>query len=204
MPGPLPNPDRRRRNAPTIPTTKLPASGRKGRPPNCPYDLAAPGAAWWKWAWMLPQAAAWSKGDLYVAARRAQLEDDITSLGFADELDLSDLLAGADPEAAKRVEYALTLLKRCAGGALAVKKEMRELDAKLGLTPESMAKLRWTIVDDELPATPTAGARTGTGTGTATTWTTTTTGPAKIKPAARHLRAVDPLGGAAGQPIATD
>ena len=53
MPGPLPTDDKRRRNAPTIPTTKLPAAGRKGRVPKVPpaYTLGDAGAAWWKWAW---------------------------------------------------------------------------------------------------------------------------------------------------------
>jgi len=77
MGGPLPNPNRRRRNAPTIPTTSLPAAGRKGAPPKPPRSIALGDAAtaWWRWAWHTPQAAAWSKGDLYVTARRAQLED---------------------------------------------------------------------------------------------------------------------------------
>lgn len=77
MPGPLPNPQRVRRNAPTIPTTNLPAGGRKGAAPKPPkwmqLDVAA--KAWWAWAWSTPQAAAWSDGDLVTLARRARLED---------------------------------------------------------------------------------------------------------------------------------
>jgi len=78
MPGPLPKAagQRRRRNAPTIPTTKLPAGGREGQPPKCPYQLGRAGRAWWTWAWHTPQAAAWSDGDLFALARRARLEDD--------------------------------------------------------------------------------------------------------------------------------
>lgn len=77
MPGPLPNPERRRTNAPTIPTTNLPAGGRQGPAPKPPkwvqLDVAA--RAWWAWAWSTPQAAAWSVGDVVALARRARLED---------------------------------------------------------------------------------------------------------------------------------
>jgi hypothetical protein len=153
MPGPLPTKNPRRRNAPTIPTTTLPASGRGEPAPDCPYVLAAAGAAWWTWAWSLPQACAWSDGDLYALARRARLEDMVAAIGFADDLDLADLLAGvSDREAIQRVEWALTMLKRSASGQLALEKEMRELDGKFGLTAEALAKLRWTIVADETPA----------------------------------------------------
>jgi hypothetical protein len=151
MPGPLPKPDRRRRNAPTIPTTNLPASGRTGPAPVCPYELAAKGTEWWEWAWSLPQACAWDDGALFTVARRARLEDDIAAMNIGDELDLTDLLAGADREAIQRVEWALATLKRLATAKLSVEKEMRELDGKLGLNPEALAKLRWTIVDDSTP-----------------------------------------------------
>lgn len=123
----------------------LPAAGRRGRPPRCPYDLADAGRSWWKWAWRTPQATRWNNGDLYHVARRAQLEDDAAALGFDDELDLKDLLAGADPEAIANVKWALTLLKQSASGLLAVKKEMRELETRLGLNPEGMNRLGWTI-----------------------------------------------------------
>ena len=151
MPGPLPNPNRRRRNAPTIPATSLPASGRRDPAPDCPYPLAAKGREWWLWAWSLPQACAWDDGALFTVARRARLEDDIAAMNISDELDLSDLLAGADHEAIRRVEWALATLKRLATAKLSVEKEMRELDGKLGLNPEALAKLRWTIVDDAVP-----------------------------------------------------
>lgn len=151
MPGPLPNPNARRRNAPTIPTTRLPAAGRQAPAPACPYELGRQGAIFWDWAWRLPQAAAWDDGAAYVVARRAQLEDDTAALHFSDYPDLDDLLDGADRDAIKRVEQALATLKRCASGKITLEREMRELDNKLGLSPEAMAKLRWTIVDDEVP-----------------------------------------------------
>lgn len=194
MPGPLPNPQRRRRNAPTVPTTTLPASGRKGRPPNCPYELGRDGAAWWRWAWTLPQAVAWSRGDLFAIARRARLEDDIAAFDFSDGMELAELLSCESAENAKRIEWALVALKRAAGSKLSIEKEMRELDAKLGLTPESMARLRWTIVDDS--ADEPAPTR-ATYTAQPQPEPTQPTKPARR--AAAHLRAVDPavvVGGA--------
>lgn len=149
--GPLPNANSRRRNSPTIPTTTLPAAGRKGRPPKVPngYNLGKVGAQWWKWAWSLPQALAWDAGALYVLARRAQLEDDLDAIKLSDDLDVADLLAGADEEAIERVTFALSLMKQQAAGKLAIAKEMRELDKVLGLTPKGLADLRWEIVGDE-------------------------------------------------------
>lgn len=146
--GPAPSKKKRRANAPTIPTTELDVNGRKGRPPKLPegYNLGKVGASWWKWAWGTPQAMAWDRGALYVIARRAQLEDDLDALDLNDELELVDLLAGADDEAVERVAYALDTLKRAATGKLAIEKEMRELDKVLGLTPAAMIALRWEIV----------------------------------------------------------
>lgn len=150
--GPAPHKNKRRSNTDAIPKTQLPASGRKGRPPKVPeaYNLQKAGKAWWRWAWATPQATGWDPGALYVLARRAQLEDDLGALGsLNDEVELSDLLAGADEEAIERVKWALATLKASAGGRLAVEKEMRELDKVLGLTPKGLIDLRWEIVSDE-------------------------------------------------------
>lgn len=121
MSGPLPDPNRRRRNAPVIPTTSLPLSGTGEDAPDVPSwaDLGVRGSAWWVWAWASPQAAAWgvSVGFESIVARRASLEDDFVR---ADDY----------------------------RGRLAVMREMRELDDRLGLSPKGMAALRWTIVDD--------------------------------------------------------
>lgn len=149
MSGPLPNPNRRRRNAPTIPTTDLPASGRRGSVPKVPdgYDLAAAGSAWWRWAWKTPQAAGWSAGDLYVVARRALLEDDLAALKDIDaEVFRVDDMVDATDEALKSL---IGRLKALAVGELQVAKEARELDDRLGLTPKGLAALRWRIVDDQ-------------------------------------------------------
>lgn len=152
--GPLPKPDgqRRRRNKPTVPTTELPRSGRPGRIPRCPYDLGSAGKAWWKWAWRTPQACAWDEvGHLYTVARRAQLEDDLRAIEASSlDLGLEELLA---PEVLNSLKAVVSTLKRMAAGKLNVAREMRELDAQLGLTPYAMARLHLRIVDDE-PAAP--------------------------------------------------
>lgn len=154
MSGPLPSENKRRRNAPTVPTTNLPAGGRKGRPPNCPYKLGEEGKTWWTWAWARPQAAAWSSGDLYVIARRARLEDTLAkrrqvtgNLGL-DEF-LSEAMFDGIEEAIENVKALVRALKADASAELALLKEMREIEDRLGLTPKGMAALRWKIVEEE-------------------------------------------------------
>lgn len=144
--GPLPNPNARRRNSPTIPTTALPASGRRGRPPTPPHGarLGKAGRAWWAWAWSLPQSFGWSKGDHSALARRASLEDDLAAMGTIRSLDAMELYG----EAAEDLKDALRNLAGIASGKLAIQREMRELDNRFGLTPKGLADLRWTIVDD--------------------------------------------------------
>lgn len=151
MSGPLPDPNRQRRNKPTIPTTSLPPRGRSGRPPKCPMDLGKAGAAWWKWAWSTPQAAGWSSGDVYFAAHRAALEDDLTTLETED-FDVSELLAVADSEVARRLGELFRRMKSLAAGKVQLTKAMTDMDDRLGLTPKGMAALRWKIADEEKPA----------------------------------------------------
>ena len=157
MPGPLPTGNARRTNAPTIPTTKLPASGRKGRPPSPPegYNLGEAGRSWWKWAWGTPQACAWDAGARYTVARRARLEDDLVAIGefdphaldwFFSSLELQDEKSVLD--AMRELGRVIGELQRLAGGKLAIEREMRELEKRLGLDPKALAELRWTIVAD--------------------------------------------------------
>jgi hypothetical protein len=161
MPGPLPNPNRRRRNQPTIPTTSLPASGRAGRAPAVPkwVPLGTAGKQWWAWAWRTPQAAAWADGHVAFVARRAALEDDLAAIAAVEGLHALDL-AGRNAEDVRSI---VRHLASCVTGQLALVKEMREFDDRLGLTPKGMAALRWTIVDDtpdeQTVTTPTTGAR---------------------------------------------
>ncbi len=156
--GPLPAPDALRRNAPTIPTTSLPASGRKGVAPAPPFgmDLGAEGSAWWSWAWSTPQAAGWSVGDEYLISRRASLEDDMAALSAVEGLDVGSL-SEADDELRRLIQRIAAL----ATGRLQLMREMREIDDRLGLTPKGLAALRWKIIDDtpkEETGAPTPGA----------------------------------------------
>lgn len=150
MPGPLPDPNSRRRNAPTIPTTSLPASGRPGSAPKVPgwVELGKSGKGWWAWAWKTPQAAGWSDGNLPMVAQRASLEDDLSALAEVEGLDFAGMDDGTkDAELRRTVQRVASL----ATGKLAILKECRELDDRLGLTPKGMAALRWTIVADTEP-----------------------------------------------------
>lgn len=148
MPGPMPSSNPRRRNAPTIPTTALPAAGRAGRPPAVPLPckLGASGLLWWKWAWKTPQAAAWDAGSRQIVARRASLEDDLAAVSDMKGLDLLEL---ADEESTRAARAIVAQVSALASGRLAILREMRELDDRLGLTPKAMAALRWKIVDAE-------------------------------------------------------
>lgn len=170
MSGPLPEGNRRRANPPTIPTTNLSVSGRKGRPPNPPfgYEFGEAGRKFWRWAWALPQALAWDRAAHYTIARRAELEDDLAALGKFDGNELDGLFASIevdDPEALADALRALGMivgrLKALSGGKLAIEKEIRELDRRLGLDPKALAELRWKIVPDTAAAAKKPGAPTG-------------------------------------------
>jgi hypothetical protein len=111
-------------------------------------DLGITGSAWWKWAWKTPQAAAWAPGHESLIARRASLEDDLAALAAVESLDLLDVL---DEETAAAFKAVIQRLAGLVGGRLAVLREMRELDDRLGLSPKGMAALRWEIVGDAPP-----------------------------------------------------
>lgn len=146
MPGPLPDPDAVRRNVPTIPTTSLPAGGRKGDVPEPPawIELGVAGRAWWAWAWRTPQAAGWASGHEVMVAHRAGLEDDLSAVGKVDGLDLADVMGADLPE----LRAVVIGLSRIVVGRLGILKEMQQMDGKLGLTPKGMADLRWKVVPD--------------------------------------------------------
>lgn len=145
MPGPLPDPKRRRRNAPTIPTTNLPIGGRTGAIPRPPkwVQLGAAGLGWWKWAWRTPQACAWGPGHEGTVARRATLEDDLAAVAAIEGLDLIEVLSAEDMAEVRCIVRSLAGL---VSGRLAICREIRELDDRLGLTPKGFAALRFAYV----------------------------------------------------------
>lgn len=160
MRGPLPKDDesRRRRNAPTISPTELPASGRKGPVPKVPkgYALRECGQAWWEWAWRTPQSAAWNDGYLYAVLRRAVLEDDLDAIRRVDSGSFDELLDATEEDTRRQVEWVVSTLRAICGSELNLMKEARELDDRLGLTAKAFGQLRWQIKSDE--AKPAASA----------------------------------------------
>lgn len=144
---PLPNPKRKRRNKPTIPTTVLLASGPDVEAPDVPdnVELGQVGLDWWAWAWSQPQACAWDDGSVSFIARRAQLEEALTILRSFEVGPIPTDTAGLD-DYLRTLKIVCGHLKALAGGEIAVMREMRELDNRLGLNPKALAELRWTIV----------------------------------------------------------
>lgn len=151
MPGPLPDPNRRRRNPPTIPATALPSGGRRGAAPKPPHwvELGSAGLAWWAWAWKTPQAAAWSAGHEVFVARRAELEDERKALYDGHYVDVAELLELEGNERTNELNWLIRNLLRLSTGKTTLDKEARELDDRLGLSPKGQAALRWVIVDDQ-------------------------------------------------------
>jgi hypothetical protein len=151
MPGPLPDPDAVRRNAATIPTTKLPAGGRRGavQAPPAWRDLGPAGMSWWAWAWRTPQACAWDDGQLVKVADRASLEDDLIAVRRASEVDdfLRDVGRADDLRELKSVVMHLASLVT---GRLSILTKISELDDRLGLSPKGRDALRLKIVADEV------------------------------------------------------
>lgn len=111
-------------------------------------SLGKAGKAWWGWAWKTPQACGWASGHEVLVARRASLEDDLATLADVESLDLVDVV----DEKAMQVRALVARLAALATGRLAVMREMRELDDRLGLSPKGLAALRWVVVTDEAPA----------------------------------------------------
>lgn len=118
--------------------------------PECPYELASAGTAWWEWAWTTPQAAKWDAGVLYTVARRALLEDEHAAVSSFDPHALDWFFSSLDISEENAVQDAMRDLGRVIGrlqalatGRVALSKEMRELEAQLGFGAKSMAGLGW-------------------------------------------------------------
>lgn len=92
MAQPLPKPDARKQRHAVAQhnATRLPVTGRVGRPPKPPVDLDVAGQRWWRWAWTTPQATQWHRGYHEALARRAQLEDEYGK--FSEPADRNRLL----------------------------------------------------------------------------------------------------------------
>ena len=121
MPGPLPKPDeqRRRRNAPTIPTTNLPVSGYRGPIPEPSEELGDDLSAKYEELWRSPMGAAWHESDADVVVELVRLRRATSKL-----LDRGEFPPGH------------------------VTGRIGAIEDRLGLTPKARAGLRWRIVDD--------------------------------------------------------
>jgi hypothetical protein len=119
MPGPAASIDPIRRNA-RVGTLKLPAEGRKGKPPVWPLDDVFDGEPErWKALWATPQATAWDRmgdGVVLVVARYCRMVVS-SETGKPNAAVLSHVMA---------------------------------LEDRLGLTPKAMRMLLWEIVTDEV------------------------------------------------------
>lgn len=149
MPGPLPDPTAVRRNEPTIPTTKIPAGGRRGPVPEPPefVPLARAGSAWWDWAWRTPQACAWDDGQLVKVAHRASLEDDLNAISRVDEVE-SFLRDVANSRDFREVKALVANLAALVTNRLGILTRISDLDDKLGLSPKGRDQLRLRVVSD--------------------------------------------------------
>jgi hypothetical protein len=127
MPGPPPKPEgqRRRRNAPIANSTRLPAAGRRGKAP----------------AWPLSRAI-----ELSIGRRESALWTRLWKKPQAvawEQLDCLDAVA----------RYVRLSVQADVFGAQAtLLAEVRQMEDRLGLTPMSMLRLRWEIVDEDEPA----------------------------------------------------
>lgn len=121
MPGPPPNPNRRRRNAgPQL--LELPAEGRQGAAPKWPLEASTPKErAVWRDLWALPQAVMWERyGWTRTVARYARVllhaEDTLARDVMSEARQLEDHL-GLTPKSLK------TLMWKVADDELAVRRE---------------------------------------------------------------------------------
>ncbi|MDX3455053.1 hypothetical protein PV396_24450 [Streptomyces sp. ME02-8801-2C] len=173
--GPPPKPagQRRRRNA-TVATTKLPAEGRKGRPPKWPLmddvvltarrDLALRKADDLELALLEPNLTGRAK----VAAEKKADSAREAALILTKQLEAQQQIEGVlwrelwkTPQATmwqrlswtREVAQYVRWKSRAEAGDLDAAKEARQLADRLGLTPLSMLRLRWEVGTDEVAET---------------------------------------------------
>ena len=80
-----------------------------------------------------------------MVARRASLEDDLATIAKVQSLDALDFSESESEADARRL---ISRLAALVSGRLAILRECRELDDRLGLSPKGMAALRWKVVED--------------------------------------------------------
>jgi hypothetical protein len=192
--GPPPKPagQRRRTNA-TLATTKLPAGGRQGAPPDWPLqpDLKLQ-AQLTRLHEQIDEASLESQGDGQAAKNatrrllglreRAEHTDLLLRTSEEQELGLwRELWATPQAVAWERIGWVRDVAQyarwkvRAESGDLEASKEARLWSDRLGLNPQAMLRLRWEVAGDELGQE--RGER--------------ATAAAAKRPARRRLKAVD-------------
>lgn len=111
MPGPVPNPNARRRNA-RPDWVSLPAAGRRGKTPKWPLGGRTP--AGWVDLWKLPQAVMWERDNAvvqvatYLTVRNAAheaLRNGEPNAALLSELRQIEDRLGLSPMALKRLQW---------------------------------------------------------------------------------------------------
>lgn len=178
-PPPKPASQRRRRNA-SIAMTKLPAEGRKGRPPKWPLlddvvltarrDMALRRADELELAALEPNL----KGRTKTNAQRKADEARDQAVILTKQLEAQRMVEGelwkqlwSTPQAVmwqrlswtREVAQYVRWKSRAEAGDLDASKEARQLADRLGLTPLSLLRLRWEVAADEVAETRQTRAR---------------------------------------------
>ena len=110
MPGPPPNPQRRRRNLPTAVTRWLPTKGRSGPAPDWPLSgLTEAEEHAWREVWALPQAVAWEHllwpRTIARYVRCAVAAEELSSAALLAEVRLLEHALGLSPMSLLRLRW---------------------------------------------------------------------------------------------------
>lgn len=167
MPGPPPNPNRRRRNA-TIALTQLPAEGRQGEPPAWPLgvDVGAQ-ARLDRLDRQIDDAAVEMQGDgraaknaerrmLGLQERAEVLRAEIDQAAEQETVLWAELWSTPQAVMWERLRWTRDVAQyvrwkcRAEQGDLEASKEARLLSDRLGLNPLALLRLRWEVAPDEV------------------------------------------------------
>lgn len=167
MPGPPPNPNRRRRNA-TVAMTKLPAEGRTGPAPDWPLPAdPRPAAKLRLLNEQIDEASLDAQGTgketraaerrlLGLRERAEALEAEIETAAEQQGVLWAQLWATPQAVAWERLRWTRDVAQyvrwkvQAELGDLEASKEARLLSDRLGLNPLALLRLRWEIVEDEV------------------------------------------------------
>jgi hypothetical protein len=160
--GAAPNPARRRRNA-TVPMVPLPAAGRKGRPPKWPLGpdivtrarLTVARDKVEELEGRLAEGERVSEAALVRAREKVAVLEQVVEVQADREAELwREVWAMPQAVQWERLRWTRTVAQYVRwevlgeSGDMDASKEARQLGDRLGMTPLSLLRLRWEIVDD--------------------------------------------------------